>query len=193
MSIALRPDRRQALWRKELLQEIGTKKTYHNVIVRDLRPIWKRVQARYWPSRFMPNIYEVFRVLEDLEYEIGPVDPDLTSYCVLLRSIVSDDFRLRWNNEPAWWALEAFHDHVTSGNRPDRPTGIPYVDFIFWREFELKVRVTEDGASITVVDHFGEQITQEYPNSGLLSFQDWSSLEKEAIAALKHQIADIRH
>lgn len=192
MSIALRDDRRQAMLRNALLQKIGTTKTYQNAIVQDLRPVWKRVQARYWPSRTQSGLYEVFRILDELEYEIGPVDPDLTLYCCRLRSIVSDSFLLRSNNEPAWWALEAFHNHVASGFPPDQPIGIASASFIFSREFEMKVRVTENGASIIIVDHFGNETPRELPSTGPLSFQNWGNLEQCAIGNLQHQIADIR-
>lgn len=197
MSIAIRPSRRQQVLRTALLQVLARNGLYEQSIGpspdrRDLRSAWKPVKARYWPNGAMPSVHQVFRALEDQAFEIGPVDPALSAYCDLLRSKVATTFRLRFNNEPAWWALEAFHNHVLWNNPPNQPVGIGFAEFLHWREVELKLKVTDNGATITAIDHFREARAQELLSSSAVSFQDWKGLEREAIATLKQQIAELR-
>jgi hypothetical protein len=136
----------------------------------------------------MPPLSEALTMLEDLEYEVGPVEPHLAAYCQHLRSTVADRFRLRLNREPAWWALEAVHDHVTSGNAPEHPVGVAYGEFLFGRDLRLTIHVTDDGATITATDHFGEEARKHLHSPGALSFQDWEKLELAAVDMLRRQI-----
>lgn len=191
MSIALRPNRRQYVLKNAVIRELSRQKVYRNELVR-LRADWKPVATRYWPGVPMPDLYHVLQLLDELEQEIGPVEPSLATYVRRLREATGDHFRLRHEGQPAKWALEAIHNHVTSGNDANRPVGLEMGEFLIWREAQIKVKVTDDGATITVTDHVGTPESHPIHGDGILSFQDWQRLEDAAIANLKEQIAEIR-
>lgn len=189
-SIALRPERRQYLFRMAILRELSERGSYRNAVAADLVPLWRVIKPRYWPDRMWPGYSDIEIQIFDLEIEVGPIDPDLLAYRDAVASIVSDRLRLRQNGVAARWAVEAVHNHVVT----DRPGGISFASFVYSREAKIQISVDEDSARVTAQDHTGrEAATHELHSDGMTSFQDWQRLEDAAVDLVRQQVRLIRN
>lgn len=176
---------------------------YPNMILQDLRPLWRSIAGCVVPTGPCPLGLSEGLIREGLvdygdlvaradnqvwdEEEDGgpPRDGELVAYLDRLRGAVAG-MGLYLHGEPAGWALAEVHADV-------RGYPLYYGTMQSWEEATIKIYASPTYASVTAFDRAGEQVGgQEIEPREPFAFDEWDALASASHAVLDDQLARVR-
>jgi hypothetical protein len=201
------PELERAHWRRVFFDELNSRPRVRNLIVQDLRPLWRdRDRGFDWPTHWR----ELERVVSDLQSG-ALILPGVPAFRARLDAVVCDTLRCRESGKASPWvrdyfiaaAMEALPDGPFLPDPSEPPDDEAYVrplwdTFTVWPngepsplfEAQIIVQVGPFGSNVMInsLDNSTDRSLFEHPdledidNSG--RWDNWDELTKASHAAL---------
>lgn len=186
------PEVEQAELRGTLISRYRDDTRYRNITERDLRPLWKAVEAPL--AALVRNPTDIARIEDIYDDQVGaeedgggPHDRDLAAYVEALRRFVGGTMRLAHGGDPAFWAMPLVHGDVIG--QPHWPVS---ASFYGAEEATIALKVTPAYGRVEVRGADGETLAATELDAAGFDFDWWPELEAVARDLLGQQFARLR-
>jgi len=201
------PEIERENWRWYLLELFCSRRRVENLIVVELRPLWRAAV----PQDDLPRRVRSFTELGSMR-RLAAINPPLLRYIEAVQQAVTNTLRLRQDGRPAGWGCIHLHARVeflAGGGltAEGKPAGLIAPDPSeppppLWPKekpsagfsaamAELQIVVNPAGGRVTIVQPTG-QPEEWVPAGDFMRFEEWEALRQTAHAAVDRQIERMR-